>query len=124
MGKQPKTGQKKTKEAIAKAAAASKNKAKKKWSKGKQKDKLVRDVYITKQVLSNAEKSLPKMNTITLNSVMEKFNVIGGVAKTLINVMLEKEKIKPVGHQCSSFPLYTGVNYVKGAVEVEKKKKK
>lgn len=47
MGKQPSMGQKKSKEAIARAAMASRKSAKKKWSKGKEKDKKDLAVFVT-----------------------------------------------------------------------------
>ena len=47
MGKQPTMGQKKSKEAIARAAAASRKGQKKKWSKGKVKDKMNLEVFVT-----------------------------------------------------------------------------
>ena len=49
MGKQPTTGQKRSKDAIARAAAASRKGQKKKWSKGKVKEKSNFDVLITKE---------------------------------------------------------------------------
>ena len=48
MGKQPTMGQKKSKDAIARAAAASRKGQKKKWNKGKVKDKLNLNVLLTK----------------------------------------------------------------------------
>jgi len=47
MGKQPSMGQKKSKEAIAKAAVSSRKGGKKKWSKGKEKDKKDFGVFLT-----------------------------------------------------------------------------
>ena len=56
MGKQPKMGQKKSKDAIARAAAASRKGLKKKWSKGRVKDKLVHEVFITQAMMTDMEK--------------------------------------------------------------------
>ena len=50
MGKVPKEGGKKTKEAIAKAATSKKG-AKKKWTKGRVKDKVVHAVFVEKGAL-------------------------------------------------------------------------
>ena len=47
MGKQPTMGQKKSKDAIARAAASSRKGGKKKWSKGRVKDKLNLEVFVT-----------------------------------------------------------------------------
>jgi small subunit ribosomal protein S25e len=47
MGKQPSMGQKKSKEAIARAALASRKTSKKKWSKGKEKEKKDLAVFVT-----------------------------------------------------------------------------
>ncbi len=49
MGKQPSMGQKKSKEAIARAAQASRKSSKKKWSKGNQKDKKDLAVFLTQK---------------------------------------------------------------------------
>merc|ERR1712093_45696 len=65
MGKQPTMGQKKTKEAIAKAASASKKGGKKKWSKGKVKDKLNNKVFMDEATDKAMRKDVTNMSLIT-----------------------------------------------------------
>lgn len=67
MGKQPTMGQKKSKEAIARAAAASRKGSKKKWSKGRVKDKSNFEVFVTKTQLQAMEKDMAKMRLITIS---------------------------------------------------------
>merc|ERR1719488_391755 len=59
-------GQKKTKEAIAKAASASKKGGKKKWSKGKVKDKLNNKVFMDEATDKAMRKELPNMALVTV----------------------------------------------------------
>lgn len=81
MGKQPTMGQKKSKDAIARAAAASRKGSKKKWTKGKAKDKKNYDVYVSKSVLKEMEKELPKMRLITPSLVADRFKIVASVAR-------------------------------------------
>merc|ERR1711904_128925 len=84
MGKQPVMGQKKSKEAIAKAAAASKKGGKKKWSKGKVKDKLNNKVFIDPELDAKLKKEIPNMSLVTINTMSSKFEIIGSLARPLI----------------------------------------
>jgi small subunit ribosomal protein S25e len=125
MGKQPTTGQKKTKDAIARAAAASRKGQKKKWSKGKVKDKLNLEVFVTPTLLKELEKELPKMRLITLSGVADKFKLVLSVARRVLKYFAEKKKILPLDYQHQQCPLYTGAEKKeRGAEEVEDKKKK
>merc|ERR1712138_80970 len=99
MGKQPTMGQKKTKEAIPKAAAASKKGGKKKWSKGKVKDKLNNKVFIDPELDAKLKKEVPNMSLITINTMSAKFEIIGSLARPLIKQFAAEGKIVPVGHQ-------------------------
>ncbi len=81
MGKQPTMGQKKSKDAIARAAAASRKGQKKKWSKGKLKDKLNYEVFVTPSLLKEMEKEIPKMRLVTISQVVARFKIVGSVAR-------------------------------------------
>ena len=56
MGKQPTLGQKKSKDAISKAASSSRRVTKKKWSKGRVKDKLQNEVFVDQKTMKDMEK--------------------------------------------------------------------
>ena len=128
MGKQPTTGQKKTKDAIARAAANSRKGSKKKWTTGKVKDKLNHAVLLDPKQFKEIEKSLPAMKLITLSTVSEKFKVVASIARQLIRYFAAQKKIDLVDYhqQC---PIYSGRAPVKtdkeeGADEKGKKGKK
>merc|ERR1711990_1238299 len=82
MGKQPVMGQKKTKEAIAKAANASKKGGKKKWSKGKVKDKLNNAVFMTEATDKAMRKDVTNMSLVTISTICEKYKIIGSLARS------------------------------------------
>ncbi len=107
MGKQPTTGQKKTKEAIAKAAANSRKGSKKKWTTGKVKDKLNHAVLLEPKQFKEIEKALPSMKLITLSAVAEKFKVTHSIARQLTRYFAAQKKIDLVDYhqQC---PIYAG----------------
>merc|ERR1711862_384013 len=110
MGKQPTMGQKKTKEAIAKAASASKKGGKKKWSKGKVKDKLNNRIFIDPELDARLKKEVPNMSLVTINTMSAKFEIIGSLVRPLIKQFAAEGKLIPVGHQHRSLVMYTGVN--------------
>ena len=118
MGKQPTTGQKKTKEAIARAAANSRKGSKKKWTTGKVKDKLNYAVLLEPKQFKEIEKSLPTMKLITLSNVAERFKIVASVARQILRYFHNQNKIELVDYhqQC---PIYKGLTVTK--VEEEKK---
>ena len=116
-------GQKKSKDAIARAAASSRKGQKKKWSKGKVKDKLNNAVLIEAKVLKDMEKDIPKMKFISPSMISEKYKVVFGVAKQVLRLFLEQKKVTALDfnhHQCM---LYAGAEF-KEKVEGEDDKKK
>ena len=119
MGKQPTTGQKKTKEAIARAAANSRKGSKKKWTTGKVKDKLNHAVLLDPKQFKEIEKALPLMKLITLSTVSEKFKVVASIARQLIRYFAAQKKIDLVDYhqQC---PIYSGRPPVKTDKDDEK----
>merc|ERR1711934_416740 len=112
MGKQPTMGQKKTKEAIAKAAAASKKGGKKKWSKGKVKDKLNHKVFIDEDTNKALIKDVPNMSLITISTMCDRFKIVGSLARPLIKQFAAEGKIVRVGTQSRALPMYTGTAHL------------
>merc|ERR1711998_2550 len=112
MGKQPTMGQKKTKEAIAKAASASKKGGKKKWSKGKVKDKLNNKVFMDEATDKAMRKDVTNMPLITISTLSEKYKIIGSLCRPLIKQFAAEGEIVPIGNQHSSLVLYTGTGYL------------
>ena len=109
MGKQPTTGQKKTKESIARAALASRKGSKKKWSSGKVKDKLVHSTLLSTKQFKEMEKEVPKMKLITISGLTERFKVIASTARKVIRHFAGEGKIKALDFQHQQCPLYTGL---------------
>lgn len=96
MGKQPTMGQKKSKDAIARAAAASRKGSKKKWSKGKVKEKRNFEVFVTPTLLKEMEKEIPKMRLITIAVLVERFKIVATIARKVIRHFAALEKITPL----------------------------
>ena len=88
MGKQPTQGQKKSKEAIARAAAASRKGQKKKWSKGKVKDKRNYSVFITKSQLADMEKEIAKMRLVSLSTLSDRYKIVASVSRQIIRYLV------------------------------------
>jgi small subunit ribosomal protein S25e len=99
MGKQPIMGQKKSKDAIAKAAMASRKTSKKKWSKGKEKEKKEFGVFVTSEQFKDLLKELPKMRLITPAIISERFKIVLSVAKQAIRYLAGENKIKALDKQ-------------------------
>lgn len=96
MGKQPTMGQKKSKDAIARAAAASRKGQKKKWSKGKVKEKANFDVFVTKGQFKDIEKDIQKMRLITIAIISEKYRIVMSVARQLLRHFANEGLILPL----------------------------
>ena len=108
MGKQPTMGQKKSKDAIARAAAASRKGQKKKWSKGKVSDKSNLDVFVDPKKLQEITKDLPKMRLVTLATVSDRFKVTMSLARQLIRYFAAQGLITALDAQHQQCPLFTG----------------
>jgi small subunit ribosomal protein S25e len=84
MGKQPVAGQKKSKDSIAKAATQKKG-GHKKWTKGKAKEKVDHAVFLDQASYDKIMTGIPKIGKhISLTNVVDKFKVIGSVARILL----------------------------------------
>jgi small subunit ribosomal protein S25e len=99
MGKQPSMGQKKSKEAIARAALASRKTSKKKWSKGKEKEKKDLAVFVTPKQLIDIEKEVQKMRLVTPSVVSDRFKVNCSIARRLIKYAAGKNLIRALDSQ-------------------------
>lgn len=85
MGKQPTTGQKKSKESIAKAAASSKKGGHKKWTKGKAKEKVDNACFLDQATYDKLIGAIPKLGKhISISSVVDKYKVQSAIARILL----------------------------------------
>lgn len=98
----------KSKAAKALAASSSGGKAKKKkWSKGKLREKRNNLVVLSKALHDKILKDVPKKNkVITVYTLIENYKVNGSIARHMIREMHEAGSIKPVAH-CSALQIYT-----------------
>ena len=69
---------------------------KKKWSKGKNRDKVDNKVLFSKDQLERFNSEVPKMKLITVSTVVEKIKISGGLARRALNEMAEDGVIRPV----------------------------
>jgi small subunit ribosomal protein S25e len=80
---------------MAAAMAGGKGK-KKKWSKGKSRDKVDNKVLFSKEQFDRFHAEVPKMKLITVSSVVEKLKVNGGLARRALRDLEKEGKIRPV----------------------------
>lgn len=69
---------------------------KKKWSKGKARDKVDNKVLMSQEQYDRLHAEVPKMKLITVSAVVEKLKVSGGLARRSLRELAEEGKIKPV----------------------------
>merc|ERR1712216_16857 len=94
----PKVAQK-SKEAKLKAAMAGGRGKKKKWSKGKMKEKLMNAVMFDKSSYDKLLKEIPKAKLITPSVISERLKVNGSLARLAIQHLEQKGMIMPVGER-------------------------
>ena len=80
---------------MAAAMAGGKGK-KKKWSKGKARDKVDNKVLFSREQLERFEAEVPKMKLITVSTVVEKLKISGGLARRALNNMAEEGSIRAI----------------------------
>merc|ERR1712137_1137821 len=97
----------KSKEAKMKAAMAGGKSKKKKWSKGKVKEKLANLVMFDKSTYDKMLKEIPKAKLITPAVVSERLKVNGSVARVAIRHLEEKGLIAHVGEKNANMMIYT-----------------
>mmetsp|Transcript_9783 Transcript_9783/g.18392 ORF Transcript_9783/g.18392 Transcript_9783/m.18392 type:complete len:114 (+) Transcript_9783:180-521(+) len=91
----PKVQQKTKEQKMAAALAGGKGK-KKKWSKGKARDKVDNRVLFSKEQWERFTSEVPKMKLITVSTVVEKLKINGGLARRALNEMAEEGTIRAV----------------------------
>ncbi|KAL3782668.1 hypothetical protein ACHAWO_002593 [Cyclotella atomus] len=101
----PKVQQKSKEQKMAAAMAGGKGK-KKKWSKGKQRDKVDNKVLFTKEQYDRLNSEVPKMKLITVSAVVEKLKISGGLARRALNQLEEEGTIRKVC-VCRAQRIYT-----------------
>ena len=69
---------------------------KKKWSKGKSRDKVDNKVLMTKEQYDRFHAEVPKMKLITVSAVVEKLKLNGGLARRALRDLAQDGKIRPV----------------------------
>jgi len=97
----------KSKEAKLKAAMAGGRSKKKKWSKGKVKEKLTNMVMFDKATYDKMMKEIPKAKLITPSVVSERLKINGSVARSAIRHLEEKGLIAAVGEKHHAQMIYT-----------------
>jgi small subunit ribosomal protein S25e len=91
----PKVQQKSKEQKMAAAMAGSKGK-KKKWSKGKQREKVDNKVLFNKEAYDRLYSEVPKMKLITVSAMVERLKINGGLARRAILELEAAGKIKPI----------------------------
>jgi len=90
-----------------KAAMAGGRSKKKKWAKGKVKEKLANMVMFDKATYDKMMKEIPKAKLITPAVVSERLKVNGSVARQAIRHLEEKGLIQVVGEKSAKMLIYT-----------------
>jgi small subunit ribosomal protein S25e len=90
-----------------KAAMAGGRSKKKKWSKGKVKEKLANLVMFDKATYDKLLKEIPKAKLITPSVVSERLKVNGSVARQAIRHLEEKDLIHTVCEKHHAQMIYT-----------------
>jgi len=104
-------------QAKAKAAAPSgggKSAKKKKWSKGKVKDKAVHAVTLDKATYDRILKEVPTFKFISQSILIERLKVNGSLARIAIRHMEKEGQIKPIVHHSaqliySAYPIFVNL---------------
>lgn len=124
MGKQPTQGQKKSKDAISKAAS-SKKAAPKKWTKGKAKEKVDNACFLDQATYDKILTAIPKLGKhISTSIVIDKFKVLGSIARIMLKRCEENGTLKRTESHSRQALYYPAVAAVeKPAAEVKETKK-
>mmetsp|Transcript_9207 Transcript_9207/g.10678 ORF Transcript_9207/g.10678 Transcript_9207/m.10678 type:complete len:114 (+) Transcript_9207:59-400(+) len=91
----PKIQQKSKEQKMAAAMAGGKGK-KKKWSKGKNRDKVDNKVLFSKEQWERFNSEVPKMKLITVSTVVEKLKINAGLCRRALNEMADNGEIRAV----------------------------
>mmetsp|Transcript_20737 Transcript_20737/g.52242 ORF Transcript_20737/g.52242 Transcript_20737/m.52242 type:complete len:111 (-) Transcript_20737:108-440(-) len=99
--------QQKTKEQKLKAALSGGKGRKKKWSKGKVKEKMMNAVLFDKPTYDKMMKEIPKTKLITQAVVSERCKINGSLARQAIRHLEGEGHIVPVGDKHHALMIYT-----------------
>ncbi|GIX62790.1 ribosomal protein RPS25 [Babesia caballi] len=100
--------EKKSKEAVMRAAMASRGK-RKKWVKVRTKDKVNNAVFFEKATVDKMMSDIPKARLITISTICDKLKINGSLARKAIAHLEEQNLIKPVCDPHHAQRLYTKV---------------
>ena len=67
---------------------------------------------MTEAIKKAMDKDMTNMGLITIHTVVEKFKIIGSLARPMIKIFAAEGKIQPVGFQHSSLVIYTGKGFL------------
>eukprot|EP00811_Abedinium_folium_P018110 NODE_27035_length_528_cov_2.074813.p3 GENE.NODE_27035_length_528_cov_2.074813~~NODE_27035_length_528_cov_2.074813.p3 ORF type:complete len:113 (-),score=45.73 NODE_27035_length_528_cov_2.074813:103-441(-) len=104
----------KSKESKMKAAQAGGRSKKKKWSKGKVKEKLSNLIMFDKATYDKMLKEIPKAKLVTPAVVSERLRVNGSVARVAIRELEAKGLIEAVGDKHHVLSIYTRTLNIEG----------
>ncbi|KAJ5226440.1 40S ribosomal protein S25 [Penicillium chermesinum] len=91
---------------MAPAASTGGKKQKKKWSKGKVKDKAKHEVVLEKTVAEKLNKDVQSYRLITVSTLVDRHKINGSLARAVLNDLEERGVIKKVvGH--NTLNIYT-----------------
>jgi len=102
----PKAVQRTKEQKLAAAIAGSRKGKKKKWSKGRVREKKNNAIIFTPSSYESACKDIPKMKNITVATVSEKLRISGSLALRFIRKLAKEGEIKKV-YDSNGFLLYT-----------------
>mmetsp|Transcript_13195 Transcript_13195/g.20924 ORF Transcript_13195/g.20924 Transcript_13195/m.20924 type:complete len:108 (-) Transcript_13195:123-446(-) len=105
----PKQPQKSKAQKALAAASSSRSKGKKKWSKGKVRDKKNYAVVLNGELHKKLFSEVPKkMKMITVYTMVEAYKINASVARRCIKELAAKGKIKCISNH-SAMPIYTKI---------------
>ena len=81
---------------MAAAMAGGKGKGKKKWSKGKNREKTSNKVLFDQETYDRLLNEAPKMKLVTSSALVERFKINSALAKAAIYELEEKQLIRKV----------------------------
>jgi small subunit ribosomal protein S25e len=96
----------KSKEAKMKAAMSGGKSKRKKWSKGRVREKLANAILYDQKTLDRLTAEVPKLKMITIATVSERLKVGGSMARAGIRELVTKGLIRPVSYN-SKMPVYS-----------------
>ncbi|KIM42839.1 hypothetical protein M413DRAFT_444490 [Hebeloma cylindrosporum] len=88
------------------ASSGGKSAKKKKWSKGKVKDKAVHAVSLDKTIYDRILKEVPTFKFISQSILIERLKINGSLARVAIRHLEREKLIKPIVHHSAQL-IYT-----------------